>query len=99
MADAPISTTKYLLPVMLVCLTIALGSLVIGAASRRGVGPFWLGFAASAAVVVGRFSLDSVSTTYGGLGLLVAASLWNAIPKRGRNFCPACIPAEFGAKD
>ena len=87
-------STKYLLLLTLILLSLAVGSLRFRASSRRGLGPFWVGIAAGTSVLVGKFWLDSVLTTYVGVGLLIAAWVWNAIPKR--HFCPACLPTETG---
>jgi len=89
--------TTYLLPVTLGFVAVALAALVFGASSRRGFGPFWIGVVAAALVLGGKFWFASDSTTYVGVGLLVVASVWNAIPKRCPA-CPACLPAEPGTK-
>jgi hypothetical protein len=83
-----LATVRYLLPVTLACVTIAVGSLFVGAARRRRLGPFWLSVVAAAAIVGGKFWTDSVVIISIGVALLLAASVWNAIPKR--RICPAC---------
>ena len=85
-------STKYVLPLTLILLSFAVGSLGFRASSRRGLGPFWMGVAAAGGILIGKFAYDSVITTYSGVGLLVVASVWNAIPQR--TFCPACLPTE-----
>jgi mercuric ion transport protein len=83
----------YLLPLTVVFLVLAIGALAVGARSRRGYGPFSLGLAASAVVLLGKFVFDSDVAMYGGIVLLVSASVWNAWPlsDKGRT-CPACNP-------
>ena len=45
------------------------------------------------AVLIGKFYLDSNPLVYGGVGLLVVASLWNALPRRKETaVCPSCTP-------
>ena len=87
-------STKYLLPLTLILLSFAVGSVGFRASSRRGFGPFWMGVAAATGILIGQFAYDSAITTYSGVGLLVVASVWNAIPKR--IFCRACLPTEAG---
>ena len=83
-----LATARYVLPLTLTFMTIAIGSLYVGATTRRGLGPFWLGLIAAASIVGGKFWFDSLLAIYFGVALLVAASVWNAIPNR--NTCPAC---------
>lgn len=82
----------WLLPVTAAFLTIAVAALGYGARKRRGLRPFALGLLAAATVLVGKFAFGSDATMYGGLGLLVAASLWNSWPRRRGIACPACLP-------
>jgi hypothetical protein len=89
-----LATARYLLPVTLVLVTIAVGSLFLGAAGRRGLGPFWLGLVGAISLVSGKFWLDSVLAVYVAVALLIGASIWNAIPRR--TICPAC---EAGASN
>jgi hypothetical protein len=74
--------TAYLLPLTVVTLLLAVGALAFRAARRRGHCPFAVGLMAAVLVVVGKFALTSDWMTYGGIGLLVAASIWNSWPKR-----------------
>jgi hypothetical protein len=89
--------TTYLLPVTVGFLAVALAALGFRASSRRGFGPFGIGVIAAASVLAGKFWFGSDPTTYVGVGLLVVASVWNAIPKRPV-LCPACLPTEPGTK-
>jgi hypothetical protein len=88
--------TAYLFPLTAMFLVLAVGELAFRAQTRRGFGPFAVGLVAAAVVLVGKFAFDSNPAMYGGIGLLVAASLWNAWPK-GKNSvgsCPKCVQQE-----
>ena len=74
--------TTYLIPITSVFLILTLAVLAFRARQRRGFGPFLIGLVASAAVLIGKFYLESNALVYGGVGLLVVASLWNAFPRR-----------------
>lgn len=80
--------TTYLLPLIAVFLGGAVGALAFRARRRHGYGPFLLGLFAAALVFVGKFVLDSDQAMYGGIAMLVGASLWNAWPKTKR--IPSC---------
>ncbi len=83
--------TKWLLPLTAVFLFVAVGALAFRARRRRGFGPFFVGLAASAIVLAGKFGFESDLAMYAGLGVLVAASIWNTWPRRAAPACPACI--------
>jgi hypothetical protein len=85
-----LASSRYLFPLTAVFLAVALCSLGFRAARRHGLGPFFAGLAASAAVLGGKFVVGSDALTYGGVGLLVAASLWNSWP---RSAAPGSCPA------
>ena len=83
--------TTYLLPITTSFLGLSLWVLAFRARLRRGFGPFLLGLAASVAVLVGKFYLESNPVMYSGVGLLVAASVWNGWPGRtNRAGCEKC---------
>jgi hypothetical protein len=82
--------TPYLLPLTATFLVLTVAMLAYRAANRRGYAPFVLGIVASAVVLVGKFVLDSDLALYGGITLLVGASLWNAWPQRAQASCPGC---------
>lgn len=91
-------STRYLLPLSIVLLAVAVGALAFGASSRRGRAPFWTGLAAAACLLIGKFWFDSTTATYTGVGLLVLASVWNAIPTRTTtSVCPQCLPTDAGS--
>jgi len=60
--------------------------------ARHPVMPVGLGLVASAVVLLGKFALDSDAAMFAGVGLLVAASLWNTWPRSAAG-CPACATA------
>ncbi len=83
---------RWLLPISAVFLTLALAALGWRAKTRRGYGPLLVGVAATAVILVGKFVLELDSAAYVGIGVLVAASVWNAWPRRAREpACSACI--------
>ena len=89
--------TRYLLPITSAFLALTLAVLVIRAKQRRGYGPLWLGIAASIAILIGKFCLESNPLMYVGVGSLAVASLWNASPRRANSIaCQCCaLDARF----
>lgn len=85
-------TAKYLLPITAVLLLLALAALLYRASARQGYGPFTIGLAAAAMVLLGKFKWESDPVIYLGIGLLVISSVWNAWPHRasGAMPCPDC---------
>ena len=84
--------TKWLFPLTAVFLLLAVGALAFRARTRRGYGPFVIGSSASAVVLFGKFLFHYDAIMYSGIGLLIAASVWNAWPKRKMDIaCPACV--------
>ena len=87
----------YLMPITVVLLGIALGALGYGAPRRRGYGPLVLGGVGSVAMVPAKFVLHEPWIATAAAGLILAASVWNAWPKKmARRSCPAC---EKGDRD
>jgi mercuric ion transport protein len=82
-----INYTPYLLPLTLAFLLVAIVSLGYGAKIHRGYAPLLLGVLAAGMIITGKFLFASDWTLYGGLALLLGASLWNAWPPR-RRACP-----------
>jgi len=74
--------TTYLLPLTTALLFVAVGSLAFRARRRRGYGPFVLGTAAALLLLTGKFIYQSNPAMYVSAGLLFAASIWNAWPRR-----------------
>ncbi len=77
-----INYTPYLAPLTLFFLTLAVLPLAYRAQSRHGYGPLVMGAAAAVSVMFSKFILESDPAMFGGLGLVVAASLWNTWPKK-----------------
>jgi mercuric ion transport protein len=85
--------TTVLLPLTAAFLAIALSALAFRAQRRRGYRPLALGVLAAGVVLAGKFSFESDAAMYGGLAILVAASIWNTWPAgRKAESCPACSP-------
>ncbi len=82
----------YLLPVTFLLLGLALLALAFRAKTRRGYGPFVLGIASVAHVLAFKFAFVFDPMVYAGLLGLVAASIWNAWPRRKEltGSCPKC---------
>ena len=93
--------TAYLLPVTALFLVIAVAALAYKARTRRGYRPFVLGLVASTIVLVGKFNFESDTAMYGGIAVLIAASLWNAWPRKnvgsGKDTCTVCASQGTGA--
>jgi len=88
--------SKYLFALTAVFLLVAVGALGFRARGRRGYAPFFLGVVAAIGVMAGKFLFDSNAIMYGGISLLVIASLWNSWPHRvvGHGSCPSCAQTE-----
>ena len=74
--------TKYLLLLTALFLVGAVAALGFRARRRRGFGPFAVGVVAAAVVIAGKFVFDFDPAMYGGVALLVGASLWNSWPRK-----------------
>ena len=89
--------TAYLLPLTGAFLILTLAVLGFRAKQRHGYGAFVTGVVASAAILIGKFFLESSPIMYIGVGALVVASAWNVWPRRpGRAVCPSCDPHTIG---
>ena len=82
----------YLLPLTAAFLVLALGAMAFRANKRHGYGPFLLGLVAASGVLLGKFVRESNPTTYGAVGLLVIASVWNTWPRRDTHTKAATCP-------
>jgi hypothetical protein len=88
-------SSKYLLALSIVFLASTAGALVFRCSRRHGLGPFWIGLVASAAILIGKFGLGSTLMTYSGIGRLIAASVWNSWPRAANiDSCRSCAPQE-----
>ncbi len=74
---------RWLLPLTGASLVVAVGALAIGARSRRAYAPLFVGLAAAALVLIGKFVMNNNPATYLGTASLVCASVWNAWPASG----------------
>jgi len=74
--------SAYLMPITLLALLVAVGMIAIKAGQRHGYSPLMLGALAALAIVIGKFWLEVDSVVYGGAVLLIAASIWNAWPRK-----------------
>lgn len=77
--------TPYLVPLISLALVVALASLARLAYTRRRLEPLLLGTLAAAAVIIGKFVVESNVVLYVGIGTLMVASLF---PWRSR--APTC---------
>ena len=91
-------SVKYLLPLTAALLALAVAALGFRAPRRHGYGPFWLALVAAAVILTGKFYFDAAQAAYAGVGLLIAASVWNGWPRRAvyNPVCPACVPTGAG---
>jgi mercuric ion transport protein len=91
-----VNYTPYLLPMTLGFLVIVVASLAYRAQTRRGYRPLGLALVGSAILLVGKFFWASNVTMYGGLVIVIAASVWNAWPTSNASTCIRCQPHPGG---
>lgn len=72
---------RYLFALTATFLAVALFFLGFRASRRRGYAPLALGLVASVLLLIGKFHLESDPAMFGGVGLLMIASLWNSWPR------------------
>lgn len=77
-------SAKYLLPLTVLFLAVTAFALGFRASRRHGYGPLGVGLLAAAVILTGKFYFEAEPATYAGVGLLVAASVWNSWPCGGR---------------
>jgi mercuric ion transport protein len=75
-------SVRYLLPLTIAFLVLALAAMLFRARDQHGYGPLLLAVLAAGGVLLGKFAWDSRPIVYGAIGLLVVASLWNTWPRR-----------------
>lgn len=73
---------KYLYPLTVFFLSLAVAALLWRARKQRKYSPFIIGTVGASLVVLGKFSFDNPWLNYLGIALLIGTSLWNAWPKR-----------------
>ena len=78
-------SSRYLLALTAAFLVPALIALAFRAKNRHGYGPLMLGVVATAGILVSKFRWESSAAMYFAVGLLIAASLWNAWPHRDQS--------------
>lgn len=85
----------YLLLLTFGLLGATVGILAYGARRYRRYGPLLLGGAASVGLLLSKFLFDSPLAAYAATGLILAASVWNAWPRRFPvASCASCKPVE-----
>lgn len=86
---------RYLLALTAGLLLFSAAALAFRAGERHGYRPALLGFAAVAAVLVGKFYFNSNVLAYTGIAFLMASSIWNSWPHgAGPTPCPKCAPSD-----
>lgn len=78
-------------------LGLAVGMLGYKARQRRGYGPLAAGMLAAGIIVISKFYYDDGYLSYGGVFLLIAASVWNAWPRKGATGMKGIHPEPFDA--
>ena len=92
-----IDYTPYLLPLTAVFLVVAVAVLALQARRTGNAYPLFLGIAALALVLAGKFHFESDWLTTGGIIALVAAVFLGSRAKSTSTaFCPACVADESG---
>jgi hypothetical protein len=86
--------TVYLLPLTIFCLIVSVGALGFRASRRRGYAPFAVGVLAGVLLLIGKFVVESDVAVYSSIGLLIAASFWNALPVRMKTGGSSSAPEE-----
>ncbi len=79
--------SAYLFSLTALLLAFGLGASLYRAKTRQGYGPFALGAAGTITVLVGKFALSWNVLFYTGLVVFIAASVWNAWPKKKTTSC------------
>lgn len=84
-------SARYLLPLTIALLGVALAGLVVQARRQGSLVPLVLGSAASVAIVLGKFTLDAGAMTYAGVGLLLISSALSVLRTgEAPDACPGC---------
>ncbi|MHC4858632.1 MAG: glutaredoxin domain-containing protein [Planctomycetota bacterium] len=91
---------KWLLPLTTVFLIPALVVLGRDAGRNRFWKPFWLGVVSATGILAGKFLLESNAVMFGGMVLLVCASIWSVLPivrRGGENMAAKRVFEVFSA--
>ena len=89
-------STQYLLPLTVVFLALTDWMLGYRASRRHGYCPLWVGLFTSVVILAGKFYFEAELAAYAGVGLLVAALVWNRWPRRAAVAPACCVPPEAG---
>ena len=63
-------------------MALSLGAIALRSRQRGSFAPFGLSLLGVTLASAGRFLLGSSAVMYGGIAILVSASVWNALPLR-----------------
>ncbi len=94
-----VTTSRYLFPLTLVFVALALASLAWGAWRRQRFGPFVVGLIGAGLLLIGRFFVPSNVLLYSGMVTFIAAAVWNGLAGRrasssgttaAESHCPNC---------
>lgn len=83
-------SSTWLQPLAVTLLLISVATLFARARRLRIYGPLYLGLAASIVIYLCKFTLDYDPGVYLGGAALLAASIWNAMPKRSSGHDARC---------
>ncbi len=87
-------SSTYLFPLTAALLLAVVCTMGLRAQERRGYGTVVLSFVAAATLLAGKFVFESKIMAYGGVAVLIVASLWNSWPRRlAAAPCPHCNTA------
>lgn len=81
---------RYLLPITITLLALAILGIAYRARIRRGYAPAIVAAASGVTLVIAKFVLDSAAATYGAAGVFAVAAIWNAWPLRHAPPCSVC---------
>jgi hypothetical protein len=84
-------STKYRLLLTISFLALTTVALGFRASKRHGYGPLSMGLVAAATILVGKFYFNVTQAGLAGVGLLIAASVWNSWPRRATPAGPECV--------
>ena len=71
-----------LFPLTVLFLVLSVVALAYRALKQDRYGPFFIGGFAALIIMFGKFLFESDAALYGGIVLLLAASIWNSLPRR-----------------
>ncbi len=90
-----LGSSNYLLPLTGALLAVAVVGLGLQIRSK-GYAPFVLSLVSVAAILPAKFLMESNLMTYGGVALLVAASVWSLAPRRSADSASRSTRAPSG---